>query len=53
MEHPRKERDWRTNEQEFSTKIKTAMKDLDPLKQEAISTIHIIHGPGHPYSLPV
>ena len=51
MEHPKKERDWRTYEQEFSTRIKTAMKDLDPLIQEAVSTIHIIHGPGHPYSL--
>ena len=27
------------------------MKDLDPLIQEAVSTIHIIHGPGHPHSL--
>ena len=31
--------------------IKTTMRDLDPLIQEAISTIHIIHGSGHPYSL--
>jgi transposase len=51
LEHPKKERDWRTYEQEFSARIKTAMKDLDPLIQEAVSTIHIIHGPGHPYSL--
>ena len=51
LEHPRKERDWRTYEQEFSTRIKAAMRDLDPLIQEAVSTIHIIHGPGHPYSL--
>ena len=51
MEHPKKERNWRTYEQEFSTSIKSAMKDLDPLIQEAVSTIHIIHGPGHPYSL--
>ena len=51
MEHPRKERDWRTYEEEFSKRIKLAMKDLDPLIQEAVSTIHIIHGPGHPYSL--
>ncbi len=27
------------------------MKDLDPLIQETVSTVHIIHGPGHPYSL--
>ena len=51
MDHPKRERDWRTYEQEFSTRIKTAMKDLDPLIQEAVSTIHIIHGPGHPHSL--
>ena len=31
MEHPRKERDWRTYEEEFSKRIKLAMKDLDPL----------------------
>ena len=34
MEHPGKERDWRTYEHEISTGIKTAMKDLDPLIQE-------------------
>ena len=51
LEHPRKERDWRTYEHEFSTRIKLAMKDLDPLIQEAVSTIHIVHGPGHPHSL--
>lgn len=51
MDHPKRERDWRTYEQEFSTRIKTAMKDIDPLIQEAVSTIHIIHGPGHPHSL--
>ena len=28
MDHPKKERDWRTYEQEFSTRIKTAMKDV-------------------------
>ena len=51
MDHPKKERDWRTYEEEFSKRIKLAMKDLDPLIQEAVSTIHIVHGPGHPYSL--
>ncbi len=48
LDHPEKERDWRTYEQEFSKRIKTAMKDLEPLIHEAVSTIHIIHGPGHP-----
>jgi transposase len=51
LEHPRKERDWRTYEQEFAERIKTAMKDLDPLIHEAVSTIRIIQGPGHPHSL--
>ena len=51
LEHPKKERDWITYEQEFSTRIKLAMKELDPLIQEAVSSIKIIHGPGHPYSL--
>ena len=51
LEHPERERDWRTYEQEFSRRIKMAMKDLDPLVNQAVSTIHIIHGPGHPHSL--
>ena len=51
LEHPKKKRDWRTYEQEFSLRIKTAMKDLEPLIDEAVSTITIIHGPGHPHSL--
>ncbi len=48
LEHPGKKRDWRTYEQEFSLRIKTAMRDLEPLIEEAVSTIAIIHGPGHP-----
>jgi len=28
LEHPERERDWRTYEQEFSRRIKMAMKDL-------------------------
>ena len=51
LEHPEKERDWRTYEQEFSTRIKMAMKDLDPLINEAVSSIRIIHGLGHLHSL--
>jgi len=50
-EHPKKERDWRTYEPEFSQRIKTAMKELDPIIDEAISAIRIMHGPGHPHSL--
>jgi hypothetical protein len=51
LEHPREERDWRTYEQQFSQRIKAAMKDLDPLIHEAVSALHIVHGPGHPHSL--
>jgi hypothetical protein len=53
LEHPEKERDWRTYEQEFSRRIKMAMNipDLDPLVNQAASSIRIIKGPGHPHSL--
>ena len=51
LEHPKKERDWITYEQEFSTRIKLAMKELNPLIDEAVTSIKIIHGPGHPHSL--
>ena len=51
LEHPVKERDWKTYEQEFSRRIKMAMKDLDPLVNQAVSSIRIIKGPGHPHSL--
>ena len=51
LDHPEKERDWRTYEQEFSARIKTAIKDLDPLIQEAVSSIKIIPRSGHPHSL--
>lgn len=51
LEHPEKERDWRTYEQEFAQRIKVAMKELDPLIDEAIFTIRIIQGQGHPHSL--
>ena len=50
LEHPKKERDWHTYEEEFSKRIKLAMKDLDPHIQEAVSSIKIIPGPGHPHS---
>lgn len=31
LSHPKEKRDWRTYEQQFSHRIKTAMKELDPL----------------------
>jgi hypothetical protein len=39
--HPEKERDWRTYEQQFSKRIRDAIKALDPLIHEAVSTIRI------------
>ena len=50
--HPKKDRDWRTYEQRFSLRIKEAMKSLDPLVHEAVSTIRVDDsGPGRPDSL--
>ena len=37
LEHPKEERDWRTYEQEFAQRIKTAMRDLDLPVNEAVS----------------
>jgi hypothetical protein len=51
LEHPRKERNWHTCQEEFSKRIKLAMKDLDPLIYEAVSSIKIITRSGHPHSL--
>ena len=51
LEHPKKERNWRTYEQEFAQRIKMAMKDLDPLVNEAVSMIRIVPRAGHPHSL--
>ena len=51
LEHPVKERDWKNYENEFSERIKTAMMELEPLVNEAVSLIHISKGPGHPHSL--
>ena len=43
-EHPAKKRDWRTYEQIFARRAKTAFHDLEPLVEEAISTIKIESG---------
>lgn len=37
-------RDWRTYEQRLGERIKTAIKELEPLIEEAITTIQIFHG---------
>ena len=49
--HPKEERDWRTYEQEFSRRIRDAMKSLDPLIHEAVSTIRVVPRTGRPDSL--
>jgi transposase len=49
--HPEKERDWRTYEQQFSKRIRDAIKALDPLIHEAVSTIRIEPRTGRPDSL--
>ena len=51
LEHPRAERDWRTYEQRISLRVKTAMKELDPLIDEAVSSMHILPAKGHPHAL--
>ena len=40
----KKKRDWRTYEQQLAHRIKTAIRDLEPLIDEATSTIEIIKG---------
>ena len=51
LEHPVKERDWKNYEKEFSERIRTAMRELGPLINEAVAAIHTAPGPGHPHSL--
>lgn len=49
--HPEKERDWRTYEQQFSKRIRDAIKALDPLIHEAVSAIRVEPRMGRPDSL--
>ena len=51
LEHPVKERNWKSYEKEFSERIKTAMRELEPLVNEAVSEIHTAPQLGHPHSL--
>ena len=53
LDHPDKKRDWRTYEREFSHRIRTAIKDLDPIVDELIKSINILRGLGNPHSLPL
>jgi len=40
LTHPEKERDWRTYEQQLTYKIKTAIRNIEPLVDEAVSVIN-------------
>ena len=42
--------EWKKYEQQFALKMKTAMKNLGPLIREAVSTLHVVYGPGDPHS---
>jgi hypothetical protein len=43
-ESPDQKRDWRTYEQRFAERLKVAYKELKPLIQEAVRTLHIVEG---------
>jgi len=43
-EHPSDKRDWRTYEQQFARRAKTAFHDLEPLVEQAVSSIKIESG---------
>ena len=51
FEHPPGRREWRRYEQQFALRIRTAVNELDPLIHRVVSSIHIVHGLGHPHSL--
>jgi len=44
--HPGKKRDWRTYEQQLTRKVKHAIRNIEPLVEEAVSTIKIENGQG-------
>jgi len=43
-EHPVQKRDWRTYEQQFARRAKTAFHDLEPLVERAVSSIKVESG---------
>jgi len=43
-EHPAQERDWRTYEQQFARRAKAAFHDLEPLVEEAVSSMRVESG---------
>lgn len=43
-EHTASERNWRTYEQEFARRARTCFKELEPLVEEAVSSISVVTG---------
>lgn len=43
-EHPAPERDWRTYEQVFARRARTCFTELEPLVEEAVSSIKLVKG---------
>ncbi len=48
--HPEKKRDWRTYEQQYALRLKTAMRELEPLVNEACN-IQVVHSAGRRHGL--
>ncbi|MEW6054966.1 MAG: ISNCY family transposase, partial [Nitrospirota bacterium] len=44
--HPEKKRDWRTYEQQLAARLKYAIRNLEPLIDEAVATLHVERGQG-------
>lgn len=42
--HPKKKRDWRTYEQQFAHRVKTAYRELRPLVREAVKPLTLVKG---------
>ncbi len=46
LSHPEKKRDWRTYEQQLAARLKFAVRNLEPLIEEACSTLRVERGQG-------
>jgi len=46
LTHPQKKRDWRTYEQQLTYRVKEAIRSIEPLVDEAVSTIKMERGQG-------
>jgi len=49
--HPEQKRDWRTYEQQLAHRLKYAVRNLEPLIDEAVSSISVQRGAGRPPEL--